>query len=145
MKKAALASLLNSLDHQEKAEIILCFARRMVQDYLFGIKRGVETAPADKIEAIYNSNLGLDERLAESIRTDDKGRMLKTGLVEVFRLIPIMQRQPSGPRFNAFLRHHLQGPVFRDLYSAAGLNVESIRYDRNFPVEPLTPADVLGP
>lgn len=115
----------------------------MVQDYLFSIKSGVEKAPADKIEAIYNSNLGLDERLAESIRTDDKGRMLKTGLVDVFRLIPMMQRQPSGPRFNAFLKGHLSQRVFHELYGAAGLDTNLILYDLRSPVTLLTPKDVL--
>lgn len=132
MSASKLKDLFATLSHEEQAQIILTFRDWMVADFAYGVERGTETMPADGIDSLRNLDPGLEARLQKAVENKDR-KVLKIGVMELFRGLPTMQKERSGARLNMFLFKRLPPHVFRLLYEAAGLPVESLRFDKNFP------------
>jgi hypothetical protein len=127
MAVSKLKELLATLSHEEQAGIILSFRDWMIADFVFGFERGTETMPPGGIESLSELDPGLEARLQAAIDRGDS-KVLQQGVMELFRLLPVVQGQSNGARLNMFLSRRLPERVFRLLYGAAGLNVDDLRF-----------------
>ena len=132
MSTSKLKNLLATLNHEEQAQIILTFRDWMIADFVFEVERGTETMPPGGIDSMRNLDPEFEARLQRAVDTKDS-KVLKTGVMELFRGLPTMQKERNGARLNMFLFNRLPPHVFRLLYEAAGLTVENLRFDKNFP------------
>ena len=138
MAKPDLQGLLDGLAPDQHARILLVFANWMIQDEIVNIRQGRCPMPAGGLDSLLNLDPGLEARLERAVQTGDTAG-LKAGLVDVFRGLPRIQKEPSAGRFNAFLRAHLEAPTFGALYRAAGLDPASLPHDPGFPTDWPTP------
>ena len=132
MSALKLKEMLATLSLEEQADIILALRDWGTAEFAFDIERGAEPMPPGGMESVHNFDPGLKDRLQRAVDTKDY-RSLKIGVVELFRSLPIVQKEASGARFNTFLSRRLPERVFRLLYETAGLNVDTLRYDPSFP------------
>ena len=137
MKKTKLRGLFAVLSFEEQKDLILTFHRWLNQQTLVAIRDGSFDVPAESVAAITTIPVETVAMLEYAVANDDRERSLETGVVEIVRSLALMQRGSTGPQANEFLRRHLPGHVFRTLYEAAGLDIETLRYDENFPTDPI--------
>jgi hypothetical protein len=128
MAKPSFREFLAATSLAEQANIILAFRDWMIADFAFAVDQGVETMPEGGLESLRHLDPGFEARLRKAVSENDR-QGLKIGVMELFRLLPAMQKEPSGARLNLFLSRRLPEGVFRQMYEAAGLNSEAISYD----------------
>lgn len=137
MAATDLKGLLAALSGEEKKELILAYYDWANQEMLYGAQQGIYNIPAEGLKELAQIPPETIQMLDESIANGDKRKSLKMGITEIFRGLAIMQQESTGPQLNTYLKAHLPEHLFTQLYEAAGLNVNTLKYDPNFPTDPI--------
>ena len=130
--KTDLKRLFAELSYDEQRGILqLLFQWHSLEGQL-GFQRGLYSLPAKDIQ--YLKSMPDEEMARFDCMSGEKDRMrsLKAGITDFLRGLPRGQREKTGPQINAFLRHNLPDGVFRRVYSAVGLDPDSLAYDSEF-------------
>ena len=135
MQKIRLKDLLTSLTTAEKCDLLVVYMHWMNQQFFVDVAREGCTPLPGGVEAFTSSTRATIARL-EGDAPDEKS--LRIGVANIFQGLSIMQRESIGPKLNVFFRAHLPERVFLSLYTAAGLDTDTLRYDPDFPTDLLS-------
>ncbi len=138
-RNVKLNNLLSELSYSDQKDMIVVFSHWINQQVLVDIRDGNFDVPADSAAKYTTVPVETVAGLEHAVANDDENGSLKIGVVEIVRSLPLMQRGSTGPKANVFLRRHLSERIFHALYEAAGLDVDALVYDENFPTDPITP------
>ena len=108
----------------------------MNQQFFVDVARDACAPLPGEVEAFNSITLATIARLEQGDAADEKS--LRIGVTDIFRGLAIMQRESIGPKLNVFFRAHLPERVFLALYTAAGLDINALRYDPDFPTDLLS-------
>lgn len=134
-KKVKLKELLATLSYEDQRTLVIANLNWMSQQVWNGMQDGsflVAPDEADKLLKIEPETLDLINR---AVQTGDADGSLKTGISELVRSLPIMQRESTGPQINIYFKRHLPSHIFAAVYEAAGLEIQKLAYDLDFPTE----------
>ena len=140
MARIALRDLLATLSLAQQRDLIVVFLRWMNHQVHVEYANGTYNSQHVGIEAFLSIPPETLAQLDASVADKDSSQALKTGVADIFRQLPLTQRGSVGPQLNTYLRAHLDPEVFRSLYSAAGIDPATLRYDPTFPT-----GSILGP
>lgn len=135
MKKYNLKELLASLSYEDQRTLVLANLRWMHQQVWNGSADGSFPVAPDQLEQLTTVDPETMANLDRAVETGDRDGSLKTTIAELVRLLPMMQKEATGPQINIYLKRHLPKHLFAELYEAAGLEVQKLTYDLDFPTE----------
>lgn len=134
-KAIQIKELLQKLSYEEQREVILTRLEFVVQQCIVEMEAGIFVVHPDSEGFEPEVPIGTRTLLDEAVKLSDPKGVLKAGLVEFIRDLPLIQRGSVGPQINVYLKENLDRQLFDQVYEAAGLKIQGLSFDRNFPTK----------
>lgn len=134
MGRSKIGNVISELSLEDQRELVLAFHQWANLQTKIAIEQGefqANTSDIHKITSIPKETL---EMLEFAVKSGDAEGSLKSGITEIIRSLPLMQKGSTGPTLNHFFKKNLRNDIFQLVYDAASLDPSKLVYDTSFPL-----------